>query len=79
MRTFKPGEEVSWVISTRKKHGFRISTKRGKVISADGEVVQVRYQGKQLNILGSSLQKRGDAGVLAAFESSASKPKLKTC
>lgn len=56
------GQRVHWTEMTARKRGsFRMSTKEGKVVShPEGQIVIVRYRGKDLCILRDRLRVEGE-------------------
>ena len=67
MSDLQQGDKVSWVETKTKGRGFNMSTKEGKVLSVDGEIVRVKYRGKELEMHRSRLRAENETGELTDF------------
>jgi hypothetical protein len=62
------GQTVTWTEMTARKRGsFRLSTKTGKVVKDCGQMVVVRYRGKEMTILRSRLRTEDQRTELTEF------------
>jgi len=61
---FQQGDKVKWTKAIETSRGISFSSKNGRVLSLSGELVNVRYRGRILQIHKTMLRLESETGEL---------------
>tara|TARA_R110002050_G_scaffold57423_3_gene128926 strand:+ start:77907 stop:78140 length:234 start_codon:yes stop_codon:yes gene_type:complete len=61
---FEEGNKVTWTHSTSRGNKFSFTTRNGRVLSVNGDIVTVVYRGKSLRIHSQNLRLEGEKSPL---------------